>query len=278
MLKAKVKMIDFGFARYLKKEELAYSTLGSPINMDPGILRKLNKMEHSKEYGYDEKADIWSLGTICYEMLIGDCTFDAENMKELVSKVETGNYLLPISLSKEAVSFINGMLQYDFKKRLTANQLSRHKFLVKDFKQLTRINLKELKEKNIVGSKIRINSKMNQSIWDVFGDGHCSVILEEFDQENMLEEDKENMDKNNKNMNNLTDKNNNMNISDKDQYKRRISTQPVIDTKALEQEFMKVFESINDDFIHIEPKLIPIIPGDDPNIINKVSDFNEDNF
>ena len=278
MLKAKVKMIDFGFARYLKKEELAYSTLGSPINMDPGILRKLNKMEHSKEYGYDEKADIWSLGTICYEMLIGDCTFDAENMKELVSKVETGNYLLPISLSKEAVSFINGMLQYDFKKRLTANQLSRHKFLVKDFKQLTRINLKELKEKNIVGSKIRINSKMNQSIWDVFGDGHCSVILEEFDQENMLEEDKENMDKNNKNMNNLIDKNNNMNISDKDQYKRRISTQPVIDTKALEQEFMKVFESINDDFIHIEPKLIPIIPGDDPNIINKVSDFNEDNF
>ena len=52
----------------------------------------------------------------------------------------------------------------------------------------------------------------------------------------------------------------------------------MIDTKALEQEFMKVFESINDDFIHIEPKLIPIIPGDDPNIINKVSDFNEDNF
>ena len=39
LLKAKVKMIDFGFARYLKKEEIAISTLGSPINMDPGILR-----------------------------------------------------------------------------------------------------------------------------------------------------------------------------------------------------------------------------------------------
>ena len=40
MLKATVKIIDFGFARYLKNEELAFSTLGSPINMDPVILRK----------------------------------------------------------------------------------------------------------------------------------------------------------------------------------------------------------------------------------------------
>ena len=71
LLKSTVKIIDFGFARHLEPANLAFSTLGSPINMDPGILRKLNKMEHSKDYGYDQKADIWSLGTICYEMLIG---------------------------------------------------------------------------------------------------------------------------------------------------------------------------------------------------------------
>ena len=38
---SKLKIIDFGFARYLKKGELAYSTLGSPIYMDPFLLRKL---------------------------------------------------------------------------------------------------------------------------------------------------------------------------------------------------------------------------------------------
>jgi serine/threonine protein kinase len=64
MLKSHVKVIDFGFARRLAPETLAYSVLGSPINMDPGILRKLNKMEHSNNYGYDQKADIWSLGTV----------------------------------------------------------------------------------------------------------------------------------------------------------------------------------------------------------------------
>ena len=243
MLKAKVKMIDFGFARYLKKEELAYSTLGSPINMDPGILRKLNKMAHSNEYGYDEKADIWSLGTICYEMLIGKSAFDAESMKELVKKVEKGDYFIPNFLSKEAVSFLNGMLQYDFKKRLTAEQLYRHKFINK--KELTQIDLGELDKNNITGSKIKVNSKLNQSIREIFGEGKpnhftCRGFCLE---------------------------------PQKDKH-----IQKPLNQKALEQEFMKVFEMVNDDFIYIEPKLIPITPGDDPAVINKVSEFSDGNF
>ena len=269
LMKAKVKMIDFGFARYLKKEELAYSTLGSPINMDPGILRKLNKMEHSKEYGYDEKADIWSLGTACYEMLIGNCTFDADSMKDLVSKVERGNYFLPSTLSKEAVSFLNGMLQYDFKKRLTAEQLYRHKFLNKNFKDLQRINLKEIKN-HIAGSKIRINTKLNQSIWNVFGDGHCSTILEDVGSEDMIDPSS---DSSTDNSGKIDD---GVNIVPKPIIIK--SDERKLNEEELKKEFLKVYESINDDFIYIEPKLIPIIPGDDPAVINKVSEFNEDNF
>ena len=268
MLKAKVKMIDFGFARYLKKEELAYSTLGSPINMDPGILRKLNKMSHSNEYGYDAKADIWSLGTICYEMLIGKCTFDAESMKELVSKVEKGDYFIPSFLSKEAVSFLNGMLQYDFKKRLTAEQLYRHKFINKNYKDLNRIDLRDLKKKNIKGSKIRVNSKINQSIWEVFGDGHCSTILEE------IPSDGDSVVDDRPPIENVETKI----TEDNEKIKKNPTLPKPLNQKALEQEFMKVFEMVNDDFIYIEPKLIPIIPGDDPAVINKVSEFSDDNF
>ncbi len=273
MLKAKVKMIDFGFARYLKKEELAYSVLGSPINMDPGILRKLNKMDHSNQYGYDEKADIWSLGTMCYEMLIGKCTFDAESMKDLVKKVEKGDYFIPTTLSKEAVSFLNGMLQYDLKKRLTANQLLRHKFINKNFKDLNKINLIEIKN-NIKGSKLKINSKMNQSIWDVFGDGQCSVVLEEYDQENMVEETDEENDEETKNKKNKTKPS--VDGQKKYEITRKPSNVIPLNEKALENEFMRVFELVNDDFIYIEPKLIPMIPGDNPNVIHKVSDFRED--
>ena len=259
MLKAKVKIIDFGFARHLNPSQLAYSTLGSPINMDPGILRKLNKMEHSKEYGYDQKADIWSLGTICYEMLIGKCTFDAESMRELVSKVERGNYFLPTTLSKEAVSFLNGMLQYDLKKRLSAEQLYNHKFLTKPYSQLTKINIKDASEK-IVGSQIKINSKQNQSIWVIF----------ETDEENL------------ENIPGQLDQKPNQDETE-EKVEHHPQPKPIINEIEnqvidIKKEFLQSFFEMNEDFIYIEPKLIPIIPGEDPTVINKVSEFSEDNF
>ena len=266
--KAQVKIIDFGFARHLEPAQLAYSTLGSPINMDPGILRKLNKMENSRNYGYDQKADIWSLGTICYEMLIGKCTFDAESMKELVSKVERGNYFLPTYLSKEAVSFLNGMLQYDLKKRLSADQLENHKFLTKPYNELTKINLKEA-QKNIIGSQLKINSKINQSIW---------VIFETDENEEDLNSISPNMYEQNSKKNYSIDSKNDDTSNKKKQNEIIEINNKQIDQKELRKKFLDAFDEMNDDFIYVEPKLIPIIPGDDPSVINKVSEFSEDNF
>ena len=265
MLKAKVKLIDFGFARHLDPSQLAYSTLGSPINMDPGILRKLNKMENSRDYGYDEKADIWSLGTICYEMLIGKCTFDAGSMKELVYKVERGNYLLPTSLSKEAVSFLNGMLQYDSKKRLSSKQLMNHAFLSKPYSELNKMNLKDV-SKNVIGSQLQINSKKNMSIWAILEvenenedlDGISPKMYQEPEKkpENVKNDTNNQLDKLNNDLDNLV----------------------IDDKKPLKQQFLDAFDIMNDDLIYTEPKLIPIILGDDPNVMSKISEFNEDNF
>ena len=96
LMKAQVKIIDFGFACKISKEGLQYSVLGSPINMDPLILKKLNsshnpKFKKEKQLGYNEMADIWSIGTICYEMLIGSPAFDSQDMEELVKRVEDGS-------------------------------------------------------------------------------------------------------------------------------------------------------------------------------------------
>jgi serine/threonine-protein kinase ULK/ATG1 len=267
MLKSIVKIIDFGFARHLDPKQLAFSTLGSPINMEPGILRKLNKMENSRDYGYDEKADIWSLGTICYEMLIGKCTFDANSMKELMSKVENGNYFLPTSLSREAASFLNGMLQYDPKKRLTADQLYCHKFLTKDYKDLTKMNLNNV-NKHLYGANLKINSKQNQSIW---------VIFEEDESLDSIPSEMVDIKKPDLISKKTEDTDNDEEILRKQMEEMNLK-QKHMDEKAIQKEFQKAFDEMNDDFIFIEPKLIPIIPGDDPAVISKVSEFNEDYF
>ena len=140
LLKAEVKIIDFGFATRLNGSNLRYSILGSPINMDPILLTKLNNKNISYLIGYDEKADIWSLGTVCYEMVTGEMVFKVQDINQLVQRVEIGIYHIPTNLSQELVSFLEGMLQYLGKDRLSAIELSSHPFLTKDVSEFTKID------------------------------------------------------------------------------------------------------------------------------------------
>ena len=141
LLKAEVKIIDFGFATRLNGSNLRYSILGSPINMDPILLTKLNNKNISYLIGYDEKADIWSLGTVCYEMATGEMVFKVQDINQLLQRVEVGIYHIPTNLSQELVSFLESMLQYLGKDRLNAIELSSHPFLTKDVSEFTKIDI-----------------------------------------------------------------------------------------------------------------------------------------
>ena len=170
LLAAEVKIIDFGLATKLGPDRLAITALGSPINMDPIILKKYDKAGgFAKLQKYNEKADIWSLGTICYEMLTGENLFKANNIQELIAKSERGEYIIPITndLSNEIVSFINAMLQYDSMKRYSAEELSRHDFLVKNVKDFTKFNLTSISHR-VNGHTITLSTKENTTIWNLF--------------------------------------------------------------------------------------------------------------
>ena len=170
MKNSKIKIIDFGLSTYLPKSALTFTALGSPINMDPVILQKFSKKGIDlNKVGYDSKADIWSLGTICYELLIGEAVFNAETLNDLVRKVEKGSYSVPTSVSREVVSFLNGMLQYKGAKRMSAEELSKHPFLTKNINSFSRINTRKVSRK-INDKGLNINVKNNQTIWAIFNE------------------------------------------------------------------------------------------------------------
>lgn len=77
-----LKIADFGFARFLPSLQLADTLCGSPLYMAPEILR------YEK---YDAKADLWSTGTVLYEMVVGKPPFRASNHVELISKIDKNN-------------------------------------------------------------------------------------------------------------------------------------------------------------------------------------------
>ena len=175
MMKAIPKIIDFGFA-IRPKDGLANSLVGNPMNMDPLMLKKCTCKGKVRHLGYDMKTDIWSLGSICYEMLIGKFAFDSEDMDELVQKVETGDYSVPVSLSEEIVSFLNSMLQYKSEERTTCAQLINHKFLTKNINNFHKIPLTKVSHK-IKGNELIINVKHNNTIWSIFNENDENKLL-----------------------------------------------------------------------------------------------------
>ena len=170
MMKTHVKISDFGISIKPGENKMAYTAIGSPAYMDPFILKKLNERNDLlNSQGYDQSSDIWSLGAMCYEMLIGKRVFTGRSLKELYKKVEGGNYSLPTHLSKEAVSFLNGMLQYDPEKRLNIEEISRHHFLTKNTREFSSIDFALVASK-LGEEKIYINTKNNNTLWKIFNE------------------------------------------------------------------------------------------------------------
>lgn len=77
-----LKLADFGFARVLPATSMAETLCGSPLYMAPEILR------YEK---YDATADLWSVGTVLYEMIAGRPPFRAPNHVDLLRKIEARN-------------------------------------------------------------------------------------------------------------------------------------------------------------------------------------------
>ena len=70
------KLCDFGFSKIDKNSDdqaIYTSFIGTPINMSPEMI---------KREPYNVESDIWSLGTITYELLCGKYPFDAKDGKE----------------------------------------------------------------------------------------------------------------------------------------------------------------------------------------------------
>ncbi len=75
----------------------------------------------NREY-YNYKADVWSVGTVLFELLTGYSPFkEAKNKDQLKSKIKNNSVHIPteIHLSKDCLRFINICLNYNPSERPT---------------------------------------------------------------------------------------------------------------------------------------------------------------
>ncbi|KAL0108045.1 hypothetical protein PUN28_014954 [Cardiocondyla obscurior] len=117
------KLCDFGFARSMSTgTHVLTSIKGTPLYMAPELI---------EECPYDHNADLWSLGCIVYELVVGAPPFQTNSILHLVKLLRMEDIKWPDFISSTCKSFLEGLLQKNPSQRLTWPALLQHPF-VKD--------------------------------------------------------------------------------------------------------------------------------------------------
>ncbi|XP_057206423.1 serine/threonine-protein kinase ULK2 isoform X3 [Triplophysa rosa] len=119
----RIKIADFGFARYLQSNMMAATLCGSPMYMAPEVIMSQN---------YDAKADLWSIGTVIYQCLVGKPPFQANSPQDLRMFYEKNKTLvpnIPRETSPHLESLLLGLLQRNQKDRMDFDTFFNHPFM-----------------------------------------------------------------------------------------------------------------------------------------------------
>ena len=155
---AKFKIGKFGKSKVVEGNELC---IGNEL------------LDTNSELNSESKAEIWSLGLLCYELLVGTKPIQANSKEEFIEQLKQGKCKIPkkLQLSKESICFINSMLQSNPDNRWNIIDLSVHQFILTPYKDLQKITMnkkdfhKDLfdNDSNII---IDCNSPLSSTFWD----------------------------------------------------------------------------------------------------------------
>lgn len=82
-----------------------------------------------EEQPYDHNADLWSLGCIIYELLVGAPPFCTSSILHLIRLIRHEQIQWPTSISENCVTFLQGLLQKNPAKRMSWPQILEHPFV-----------------------------------------------------------------------------------------------------------------------------------------------------
>jgi serine/threonine-protein kinase len=98
-----VKLTDFGIARIAESElTITHEMLGTPAYMSPEAFNAAREK--------DQRSDIFSLGTICYELLTGIKPFSGETIAELMDSIQHEKPIEPMRIAPEIRPYVQDIM------------------------------------------------------------------------------------------------------------------------------------------------------------------------
>lgn len=177
-----IKIADLGYARILQASEGTSSICGTPLFMAPDIINIISNLHnevpentninsknipnnpgenYNLPYSYNSSIDIWSLGTVFFELLLGKTPFPGSYDNEIFQKILNGIYHLPknLKISAEALLLLLSLMNFYPEKRLSITELLQQSFLCRNFDNFHYINLELLDNEESTQPYIEVNSK-----------------------------------------------------------------------------------------------------------------------
>lgn len=158
-----IKIADFGFARQMNSNQLSETVCGSPLYMAPEILRNEK---------YNDTADLWSIGVILYEMLIGNPPFCVDNVIELLGMYAAkGSIKLPshIEVSDACRQLVSSLLYVNSSLRIGWHEFLNHVWFMESHANTIPDYDEQIKNNLCFGSAPSRMQNTNKHIDEVLG-------------------------------------------------------------------------------------------------------------
>ncbi|KAL3442137.1 kinase-like domain-containing protein [Aspergillus insuetus] len=119
-----IKISDFGWSVHAPNNR-RQTMCGTLDYLPPEMLKP-----GSQDNFYNEKVDLWSLGVLTYEFLVGEAPFeDTPVMTQ--RRIAKGDMSVPSFVSPEAKDLIKRLLVLDPEKRITLDEIQKHPWILK---------------------------------------------------------------------------------------------------------------------------------------------------
>lgn len=121
-LDGNIKISDFGWSVHTPTSRR--TTMCGTLDYLPP------EMVEAKEH--DHRVDIWSLGILTYEFLVGNPPFEEAGHAATYKRISRVDLKIPISVSPEAADIIRRLLQHSPEKRFPLEKVGEHPWILKN--------------------------------------------------------------------------------------------------------------------------------------------------
>ncbi|CAK7263813.1 spindle assembly checkpoint kinase [Sporothrix epigloea] len=121
-----LKISDFGWSVHAPNHRRT-TLCGTLDYLPPEMVRPHG---NGNDNSYDEKVDLWSLGVLTYEFLVGEAPFE-DTMVMTHRRIARADMTIPSFVSPEARDLIKKLLVLDPAKRLPLDAVQQHPWIIK---------------------------------------------------------------------------------------------------------------------------------------------------